>query len=370
MTPSRLHFPPLALAMLSLILAVLAGLMRLGWAVPTIDARWMAAHGPLMVAGFLGTLITLERAVALGRRWMYAAAALSGLGGLLLLAGFPQIARLLAVLGSLGLVLIFVVILRRHLAAYTVTMALGALAWLAGNVLWLAGWSVPRLVPWWGAFLILTIAGERLELGRLVDLPPGARTAFGAAVALLGSGLLVSLAAFDGGVRIAGAGMVVLSIWLYRFDVARKTVRKPGLTRFIAVCMLGGYVWLAVGGLLGVVWGGVTGGAGYDAQLHAVFLGFVFSMIFGHAPVIFPAIMGRAVGYSPLFYIHLAFLHASLALRIAGDLLDAFLVRRWGGMLNAVALLIFLVNTVRAVLRSKNTLPFGKVSFSGDRPDA
>jgi hypothetical protein len=43
--------------------------------------------------------------------------------------------------------------------------------------------------------------------------------------------------------------------------MARRTVRAEGLTRFITVCLLSGYGWLAVGGDLGWVpvpraWGG------------------------------------------------------------------------------------------------------------------
>jgi len=42
-----------------------------------------------MVSGFLGTLISLERAVALKARWPYAAPLLSGLGDAALIVGGP-----------------------------------------------------------------------------------------------------------------------------------------------------------------------------------------------------------------------------------------------------------------------------------------
>src|SRR3972149_6584847 len=45
------------------------------------------AHGPLMVSGFLGTLIALERAVALRARWTYIGPLLTSLGGLFLALG-------------------------------------------------------------------------------------------------------------------------------------------------------------------------------------------------------------------------------------------------------------------------------------------
>ena len=42
-----------------------AGLARLGWSVPDIAASASAMHGPLMICAFFGTVISLERAVAI-----------------------------------------------------------------------------------------------------------------------------------------------------------------------------------------------------------------------------------------------------------------------------------------------------------------
>ena len=92
-----------------------------------------------------------------------------------------------------------------------------------------------------------------------------------------------------------------------------------------------------------------SAGPSYDAMLHAIFLGFVFSMIFAHAPIILPTITGLALPFQSAFYLHVALLHLSLLLRIAGDLGQLPWAQRWGGLLNAAAILIFLVNNVRAV---------------------
>jgi hypothetical protein len=90
----------------------------------------------------------------------------------------------------------------------------------------------------------------------------------------------------------------------------------------------------------------------YDALLHAVFVGFVMSMIFGHAPIIFPAILGVPINFQPAFYIQLALLHLSLALRIVSDLAGWSAGRQWGGLLNEVAILLFLAMTVISVRKS------------------
>ncbi|MFQ5858633.1 MAG: hypothetical protein ACE5LU_23785 [Anaerolineae bacterium] len=371
---SRTHLPFMALGMLALLAGLWAGLIRLGWALPVWQPALSIVHGPLMVSGFLGTLITLERAVALvalgwgsGRvsllgqstgadeaspdlRWTYAAPLLSGLGALTLVLGLPGLpGPLLITLGSLGLVAMFILIVRRQPALFTTIMALGAVAWLVGNALWLAGRPLFGVVPWWGGFLVLTIAGERLELARLLRLTGAGRAAFLAAVGLFLAGLILTQVTFDVGIRLAGGGMLALALWLLRHDIARRTVRQEGLTRFIGVCLLSGYIWLGVSGLLGLAFGGVAAGSRYDVMLHALFLGFVFSMILGHAPIIFPAILKRPMAFRSAFYVHLALLHVSLLLRVAGDLTGWLPARQWGGLLNVVALLLFLANTVRSV---------------------
>ena len=88
---------------------------------------------------------------------------------------------------------------------------------------------------------------------------------------------------------------------------------------------------------------------------HLLMVGWVSQLIFGHAPIILPGVMNVATNYSPAFYAHLALLHTSLILRVTGDLAfaDPFNpVRRWGGMLNVIALLVFLANTVRSARRA------------------
>ena len=73
------------LVVLALLAAMWAGLLRMGWVWPPLRPSLAAVHGPLMVSGFVGTLIGLERAVALGKKWAYTAPLLTGLGGLALL---------------------------------------------------------------------------------------------------------------------------------------------------------------------------------------------------------------------------------------------------------------------------------------------
>jgi hypothetical protein len=281
----------------------------------------------------------------------------SGLGGMVLMIGVPGAAGpLLITLGSAGLVVLFYLMVRHHPTIYTGIMAVGSLAWLVGNGLWLAGRPLYEVVWWWAGFLILTIAGERLELGRLTRLGKRQQGVFTAVSAIIILGLITLIFNYDLGVRITGLGMLGTALWLLRYDIARRTRRQTGLPRFVAYAMLSGYVWLAVAGVLAIVLGGVKSGLYYDAILHAIFLGFTFSMIFGHAPIIFPAVLGLELGYRPLFYTHLILLHLSLALRLAGDLALWLPGRTWGGLINVLVLLLFLGNTVMVMgkVRTRN----------------
>jgi hypothetical protein len=192
------------------------------------------------------------------------------------------------------------------------------------------------------AFLVVTIAGERLEMSRMMRLPTGAQRLFALALGVLVAGLVVMLSSYASGVHLAGVGMAGLGLWLARYDIARVTVRQKGLTRFIAVCLLSGYGWLTIGGVIAAIYGGIPAGPYYDAMLHSVLLGFVFGMVFGHAPIIFPAVLRLPVEYRPALYLPLVTLQVSLAGRIIGDLAGWQPVRMWSGLLNAIAILIFL----------------------------
>lgn len=356
MGKNRVHFPLMLMGMLSLITALLGGLSRIGWPLPppiqSFSQSVSMIHGPLMVSGFLGTLISLERAVALKKGFTYIAPLLTGAGAILLITGILQpYGPLLITAGSLILVVVFIYIYRIQAGLHIMIMGIGALLWFAGNLAWLKGAPVSQVVMWWAGFLVLTIAGERLELTRLLQHPVSVKTLFIIDVAIFITGIMYTGVNFESGIRLTGVGMIFLSLWLIKYDMARKTIHQPGLPRFIAICLLSGYVWLLISGIILMSSGGVIAGPLYDAMLHTVFLGFVFVMIFGHAPIIFPAVLGKPMNFHPRFYIHLILLHITLILRISGDLANSVHARQWGGLLNVLAIVIFFLNTISAVLK-------------------
>jgi hypothetical protein len=353
-----LHLPLLAVILGAMVVGILAGLARIGWVVPSVAMERAALHGPLLIAGVFGTLISLERSIAMrnvtGRTWTPADAApvLGGAGTVVLLisgATVPALALLAA--GAVALLAVHLEMLRRHPTLDIVVMGIGAGFLVLADVAWLGGRQVALLTPWWVAFLVLTIVGERVELARIRFQGPAGRPAFAAAVGLYVVTLLLMVLDAALGVRLSGLGLLAITAWLLRHDVAWLTVRKPGFPRYSAVCLLTGYVWLGIAGLILLLtpqlWAGLT----YDAFLHAVLLGFVFSMIFAHAPFIVPGIVGRRVGYSALAWLPLVLLHLSVIMRIVGDLRLDQELRHTSGLLSGIAILLYGVVLVIGLVR-------------------
>ena len=348
---NRFPLPFLFLAISALLVALWAGLIRLGWHWPRAYPGFQMIHGPLMLSGFLGTLITLERAVAIKKKWMFAAPLLSGLGWLLTMILSNQLpGPLLLTFASLGGVAILFVMTRREFAIFTFVMLLGMVNWFVGNLLWLFGYSIYQIVFFWQAFLILTIVGERLELNRVLRISRIQQKLFIIIVTFLQIGIIITIPDIRIGVRWSGFWMVALALWSIRNDIAWRNLKhKLPLTRYIAFCLAPGFIWLGISGILSMRFGAQASGSYYDAILHTVFVGFVLSMIFGHAPIIFPAILGVPINFRPAFYIHLILLHLSLILRVTGDLARWWPGRLWGGLLNEIAVLLFLGMTVLSI---------------------
>lgn len=333
----------LALAGSALLTGLWTGLLRIGWNWSGLLYLPPVGHGPLMVSGFLGTLILLERAVAIARRWAYLGVLFNGLGGLLIVSGVGGYwGALLLTVGSLWLVVVFLYILRRQPALHTATMSAGAACWLVGSLLWLFGEPLSLVVLWWAAFLVLTIAGERLELSRATRLTGAAHRLFLAICLCLAGGLAIQFWLPVSGWRLAGLAFLALALWLLFFDIARRTLRMGGLPRYIAWCLLLGYGWLGTGGLAGLLFGFQAAGLRYDFILHAIFVGFVIGMVFGHVPIILPAILGASLHYTRFLYLPLVLLHVSLLLRLLGDVAGEHAWRALGGLSNSLAILVFL----------------------------
>lgn len=350
----------LATAGLSLLTGLDAALLLIGvWA--PVDgpaaAHLPGRHGILMVLGFLGTLIALERAVALRQPWGYAAPLCLGTGGIALAGGAPApFGAVLLVDGVVLLLIVYAALYRRRGDTTVAVEALGALSALVAALLWLR-LDVATLLPWLVTFIVATIAAERVELARL-HLPRRSEDIVLGLIIALVCAATATLLMPDVGARSFGAVLLVLVGWLGPHDVARRTIRSEGLPRYSAAAMLLGYGWLAVAGAAWVVVGRPSDVAAYDITVHATFLGFAMSMVLAHAPIILPAIVRRPLPYHPFLWAPLALLHGGLLIRVTGDVAAHTPLWQAGSVVTVLALLCLPICMITiAVLAGQRSAP-------------
>ena len=352
-----------------------AALVRLGALAPVGSTDLGAIHGILMVYGFLGTAICLERAVALNSRWAYLAPAASALAGIaaIVISQSPAVANFIATLplpaylsrvlpgyqsqrmlpavlwtiSMITLVMIYRHVWRKRQVSYAVLIQLiAACVGLCGILLWMRGLEVALIMPWWLFFLVLTIIGERLELARLAFSETTEKRILVWVAALfisLALTLIVPLVAYP----LLG---ISLAIDMGYHDVALKTINIPGIPRLAAVAMLAGYGWALLPAVLWITAPPSFSGYGYDASVHALTVGFAVSMVIAHAPVIIPSVIRREVPYHFSMWVPLALFHLSLLIRFLSGAREAALPWRFGGALGVCAFLLFVITTASVTI--------------------
>ena len=288
-----------------------------------------------MLSSFFGSVIGVERAVALRQRWAFVPPLASAISGVLLLSGHAAAGAWSGLLASCVFVAVNFIFLFHQPHIHIALLLVSGLAWVGGNALFAIDQNAARALPWWFAFIVLTITAERLEMYRLMRCHVWAYPSLLVSVTgLLAGAALSSVNPVFGGV-LYGSALAALALWLGVFDIARRTVLAQGVSRYMALCLLSGYAWM---GVAGVAWiGTALGCPGRDMALHALGLGFIISMVMGHAPVILPAVANIKLLFGTWFYVPLVMLHASLLVRLFGGMVNPNL-RAHGTQLNALAL--------------------------------
>lgn len=321
-----------------------AALLLLGLPAPIRTDRLGQMHGILMVLGFLGTVISLERSVALRRRWGYLSPAALAVGALLTLSPAPVLlGQLVLLAGAVLLVAVYAALWQRAHDAVVLAQLVGAVLAAVAVAVWIRT-DVPTVLVLLSGFIVVTIAAERVELARLT-LPAASGDLLLAGTAAIGGAGALSLVWPALGGRMFGVLLAVCALWLATHDVAVRTIRAHGLPRFAAAAMLGGYAWLVVAACTWVAAGSAGTGWAYDTVVHAVFLGFAMSMVMAHAPVILPSVLRVKLPYHPVLWLPLVALHLTLAVRVAGSLAQAP-VYRVGAVGTIVAMLLLVLGVV------------------------
>jgi hypothetical protein len=348
-----LHFFLLGCGVVAFAVGLWTGFARLGVGLTGAAPQFVEFHGALMICGFFGTLISVERAVAFNRPLAYLIPVCAATGVVALLAKATTLAGAAFLMASLGLAAASLANMRQlRSVLLSGVPSIAALCWGVGTLLWLANRPAAESAGWWLAFLVLTVAAERLELSRVAAPPPIARAFFVAVVIVILTG--VARGELDEPRSpFLGAGLLACGAWLLIYDLARRIVRLSGQIRFTAACMLLGYGWLIIAGLEllagplhpTLFW--------YDATVHAVTLGFVLSMVFGHTLIIFPSVIGFKLRYSPALYLPLLLLQISVAIRIAADFSEWTEFRSLSGFLTVAAVALFIVTIASVSGRSR-----------------
>ncbi len=339
------------LALLSLVMGILGGLFRLGWQIPISQAA--GQHGLLMVGSFLGTLILLEKAVVLPQKKILFFPFVNGLSLVFFLAGCSSFALVCLLIGALSLIGICLYFAQKYPSDHATLLLAGAVFLAAGHILLLLKGLYPLAVPYWMGFLLCTITSERLELTKFLPVRARQKNLLWGILFVLFIGIVAPFHTW--GQAVLALAMVGISLWLLKYDMVSVAVRKSGLHRYNGSLLGTGYIWLAASGFL-------TGLAShapfyYDALLHTFFIGFVFNMIFAHAPVILPSVLGQTVKpYHPVLYLWAVVLQGSLLLRILADLSGWVLVRRWAGMSNGIAIVGFFITLLVLLIQSQRQI--------------
>jgi hypothetical protein len=328
----------LPLVVLSLLLAIWSGWIRIGWSLP--GNAGTAHHGALMIGSFLSTVIFLERAVTFKSKLVLLLPFVNGLSAVFFIAGLPLVAQSLLLAGSLGFCIMCLYFIYRYHELYYYLFFAAAFCLAIANWLLIRTQFFPQAVPWFMGFFLFTIVAERLELSRFLVLTKKQNYLLLFCLAVTFIGLLIPFH-YNGNVVFA-TGLILTACWLFRYDMAMKSIRKAGQHRYSAILLITGYVWLII--TAAFLYAGNVNAFWYDATLHSFFIGFVISMIFSHAPIILPAVLKLPVKpYRPGLYVLFAIMQLSLIARVIADGFLLVAVRKWSGMLNGITLLLFFI---------------------------
>lgn len=373
----RPHLVAIPVALVFMLLAVMLGALRLlsiQGITPTPLAFLQLHHGEMMIFGFLAPLILTERYLGAAAfrlpRVFQLMPLLAALGALLKLLSWVSSAAILNTAGSISLavaVLFYVYVLGvvagksaqplpfRYMSLGAATLLVSALLSInrspAGN---------PAFTLLLISFPVLTIIGERVELSRFLAPAVFRRARWGLWGVTLGSILLLlRITAVDSSYLVA-AWTLFLAIAVAPLvgpETALVRAGQRGLYRYLGWHLAFAYLWLLIGLVILAV-GGETYPL-YDAGTHSLAIGFVFTMIMAHAPVIAPVLLKRNVQETKLSYWPLVLLTLSTAMRVAGNVLSGMGVQLPGlsglsGVAALLAIILFIVMIVRALKPGHN----------------
>ena len=314
-----------------LILGLITGLSRFGLFPTDLSIH----HGVLMLNGFAGGLITLERTLSKPIPTNILSLSLLVLGVILVSLDLPW--GLWLITGA-----ILLMILEEAKAsstphwAYHLTQIIGLLCWLTANVKYQFSNFYPAAVPFWQAFILMMILATRVKkIGRISDLKVMLIIwMYVASICLPFHSIASSISSV---LLFMVAGMVFSLELKYSEDRAYRLILVYGWLAATAIgTLFSDYILYS-----------------YDLVIHCFFLGFLFNMIFLNAS---NAIVSK-LGVKPIPLgegAWMIIMTMGLLLRVvAGDILGNEMARIAGGLISILAILGFLGSVIRAVVLTR-----------------
>lgn len=336
---------------LSLLVGIYTGWLRTGLQFYYVPG--LAEHGAIMVGSFLTTVVIVERIITFRRKLIFLLPLINAFSLIFFLFDQYRIGYIILVIGALGLTVIMIYFTFKFKELHSYLLSIGAICLLVGNLFLVLLGKYPAATIWWIAFFLFTIVAERLELTRYLPVTKVQKTFLTVFLLIFIVGMFIKFHLY--GKYISSLSLVLTAGWLLKFDIATKNIQKDGMFKYIGTLLLTSYVWLIITGGIFLIESNSM--LVYEAGLHSFFLGFVFSMIFAHAPIILPGIIGKNVKvFRAILYLWFYILQGSLLVRIVGDLAGSYEIRQITSIFNGIAILGFFISIfiiVRKELRGK-----------------
>ncbi len=345
------------IGILSFVFAVVLGVWRIaltrGFELPSIPESF-PPHGNLMVGAFLGTLIIFERMFALPVKWLLWVPYAWGLSSILIHTDLVYF-KILSILALLGWGLHRFIAYRtfKHLGiplveflSYVVlTFALFHQNGLAGSVeSSLAGLS----------FAVAVIGVERIELTLSSERKTAKIVYVLLVIYLL---LLVFNLFYNLTPQLIGFVLILVAFGMVYNDPvvisALKRSKLPQTTfhKFSRETLIVGYIWIFLAGLSLVLWDFIP--MQKDVVYHSIGLGFIFTMILSHAPVVLGSTLSKMPKKTPSRFLFYAFQFMTL-MRISADLFVSNFVElwAWSGWITGIFHFVIFIAYILTVLKS------------------
>lgn len=340
--------------MVSFVLGVLLGIWKIallrGISVPPIP-HLLPPHGNLMVGGFLGTLILFERMFALPKKSLLWVPYIWGLSVLFVHTNH--------IFKFLNFIALFGWGIHRFIAYRTFKrIGIPLIEFLAYVVLssalitpdGLAGSFASALSAL--SFAITIIALERIELTMSAERK-SARVVYLILIIYLFI-LLIDLLVYDFPPQLFGFFLILIAFgMIYNDPVALSAFRRfrtsgTPLSRFSRETLIVGYIWLFFGALSLIFLDFIS--LKRDVVYHTLGLGFIFTMILSHAPIILGVILSKVPDKPPSRFLFYMF-QLMTFLRIFTDLFysEFFKIWVWSGVITGTlhfSIFIFYILTV------------------------